>query len=267
METKKCTKCNIDLPLSHFNKSTTKYKGKSYPGKLRSRCRNCERLAHAKWAGNTESVAAKIEREKYLKKHPEQKYCSKGDHFPLRTEFAMLKSQPDGLQKTCKDCRKSYRDANHPQILERKAAYRQANRERIRDAQREQRHRDKERISARLKRKRIEDPEYFRRAARRSYENNKERIKLNSKFQGIKRRARKANSPGFYSPADWQQKVAFHGHKCYLCGKAADSLEQDHRIPISRGGSNWLANVAPACKRCNRSKNAKTEREFRSGRQ
>jgi 5-methylcytosine-specific restriction endonuclease McrA len=40
-------------------------------------------------------------------------------------------------------------------------------------------------------------------------------------------------------------------------------LSIEHRIPLSRGGSNWPANLAPACKTCNSSKGTKTEKEYR----
>lgn len=42
------------------------------------------------------------------------------------------------------------------------------------------------------------------------------------------------------------------GH-CYLCGKfvAFDSFEVEHRIPISKGGTNELSNLYPSCHICN----------------
>ena len=50
---------------------------------------------------------------------------------------------------------------------------------------------------------------------------------------------------------------------CYLCGDAIDiklprgapkSFEVDHVVPISKGGSNDLPNLEPACFSCNRAK-------------
>ena len=52
---------------------------------------------------------------------------------------------------------------------------------------------------------------------------------------------------------------------CYLClnpilfGK--DHLE--HKMPISRGGSNLYENLEVACAKCNLSKSDKTEEEYR----
>lgn len=52
---------------------------------------------------------------------------------------------------------------------------------------------------------------------------------------------------------------------CYLCVKpiefGKDHLE--HKIPLSRGGSNECANLAIACQRCNCRKSNKTDAEYR----
>jgi 5-methylcytosine-specific restriction endonuclease McrA len=40
-------------------------------------------------------------------------------------------------------------------------------------------------------------------------------------------------------------------------------LQLEHRTPISRGGSHWPANLAPACGRCNTAKGELTEKEYR----
>lgn len=42
---------------------------------------------------------------------------------------------------------------------------------------------------------------------------------------------------------------------CHWCG--APATEADHLVPVAAGGDNDLANLAPACKRCNASRGAK----------
>jgi 5-methylcytosine-specific restriction protein A len=46
------------------------------------------------------------------------------------------------------------------------------------------------------------------------------------------------------------------GYKCSYCGVSGSEaeLEIDHIIPISKGGSNHLANLTTACRSCNQSK-------------
>lgn len=41
-------------------------------------------------------------------------------------------------------------------------------------------------------------------------------------------------------------------------------LTNDHVVPLSRGGSNNIDNILPACKGCNCSKSAKTLEEYLS---
>ena len=52
---------------------------------------------------------------------------------------------------------------------------------------------------------------------------------------------------------------------CHYCAKRGVRLECDHVEPVSRGGSNDLANLVTACLPCNRSKRAKTVAEWHNG--
>lgn len=52
-------------------------------------------------------------------------------------------------------------------------------------------------------------------------------------------------------------------YTCVYCGKKGGRLECDHVVPISRGGSNDLKNLATACHECNRDKRDKTPQEWR----
>lgn len=42
-------------------------------------------------------------------------------------------------------------------------------------------------------------------------------------------------------------------------------LTEDHRIPLSRGGTDWIANIVPCCLSCNCSKGNKTELGLKNG--
>lgn len=79
-----------------------------------------------------------------------------------------------------------------------------------------------------------------------------------------RRRARKANASGTFTLSGWYQRVSYYGWRCVYCSKILTivTITMDHRIPLSRGGSNWLSNLVPACVSCNCSKNTKTPKEF-----
>lgn len=57
--------------------------------------------------------------------------------------------------------------------------------------------------------------------------------------------------------AVWPQ---VEGQPCSYCGDPATVI--DHVVPLSRGGTNELANLAPACAPCNGSKGAKLLSEW-----
>lgn len=71
-----------------------------------------------------------------------------------------------------------------------------------------------------------------------------------------RRLARKANAPGRgVTVADWQTSLTDSLGLCAYCGYQRNSLEMDHIDPLSLGGAHDPENVAPACMRCNRTKN------------
>lgn len=76
-------------------------------------------------------------------------------------------------------------------------------------------------------------------------------------------RARKIAAGGSFTGAEWLELVARWGNACAYDGKAGP-LEPDHRMPLSRGGTNFIENILPACRSCNARKHNMTEEEFRA---
>lgn len=54
---------------------------------------------------------------------------------------------------------------------------------------------------------------------------------------------------------DWKRLCDRHNGVCAYC-QIESATEQDHVIPLSRGGRHAIGNVLPACRSCNASKNA-----------
>ena len=82
------------------------------------------------------------------------------------------------------------------------------------------------------------------------------------KISSERYRARKAAAVGSFTTKEWLALVAGFDGRCAYCGEKA-SLQADHRIPLSRGGTNFISNILPACRSCNCRKARTTEREFR----
>jgi len=76
-----------------------------------------------------------------------------------------------------------------------------------------------------------------------------------------RRRARIAGASGSYTIADWTDKLAEFNGRCAYC-TVEGKMTVDHVIPISRGGSNGIDNIVPACGTCNYRKGTKTAAEF-----
>lgn len=79
-------------------------------------------------------------------------------------------------------------------------------------------------------------------------------------YQSV-RRARKAGGGGSHTTEERQEKFAALGGRCYYCGLEG-LLTIDHLTPLSRGGTDDINNIVPACKPCNSRKGRKTEEEY-----
>lgn len=56
-----------------------------------------------------------------------------------------------------------------------------------------------------------------------------------------------------FATAQLEQRFAYYGYRCWICRGPGEHA--DHVKPISAGGWHMLANLRPACARCNRRKN------------
>lgn len=74
---------------------------------------------------------------------------------------------------------------------------------------------------------------------------------------------RRAAEALLVSPADWRRVVARFRGCCAYCGRRAP-LEQDHVIPLTRGGRHAIGNLVPACRSCNASKGDQLLAKWRS---
>src|SRR5439155_196823 len=68
-----------------------------------------------------------------------------------------------------------------------------------------------------------------------------------------RRRARRRGADGMFSSAEWTLLVWLFQGRCAYCWQEK-KLTIDHVIPLSRGGSNFIENIVPACQSCNSTK-------------
>lgn len=84
-------------------------------------------------------------------------------------------------------------------------------------------------------------------------------------FRGNGRRS--TNTPGLLTRESWERRrrqvKRRDGATCRYCGQHAPVGHADHIIPLSRGGTDDLGNLAWACPKCNLSKGNRTWEEWR----
>lgn len=186
-----------------------------------------------------------------------------------------------GLRPECKACRKIATRKDYlkrkPKINEYGRAYQERNKEQVRKAQKLWRKRNRESIREkkaayhranpsryveRNRLKRAVNPELANSYSRKWRLTHPEQRKVSLANNKLKR----CKVKGACSSEQWIAKCKYHGWRCYLCATplTAKATHMEHRKPLSRGGSHWPANLAPACQRCNLSKNNKTETEYRA---
>lgn len=77
-----------------------------------------------------------------------------------------------------------------------------------------------------------------------------------------KRRARCNGAEGTHTADEWIAVRDYWG-RCLRCGRDDVPLTEDHIIPLSRGGSNDIANIQPLCLPCNSSKGRWDHTDYR----
>jgi hypothetical protein len=71
--------------------------------------------------------------------------------------------------------------------------------------------------------------------------------------QWRRRRVRKLGAPGRHTTKEWEALKNRYGGLCAYCATAPGTT-RDHVIPLVKGGSDYAANILPACETCNSSK-------------
>lgn len=75
-------------------------------------------------------------------------------------------------------------------------------------------------------------------------------------------RISRKNVEGSHTLEEWAQKCKEYNYKCAYCGKIPKIISRDHVIPISKGGTDYISNLIPACRSCNSKKRNRTYQEY-----
>jgi 5-methylcytosine-specific restriction endonuclease McrA len=189
----------------------------------------------------------------------------------LSSQQKWVRKHRDRMRAACRRWRR-----RHPE-KQREATYtwRARNRDLWNAYQHNWRKKNRLRTNAILRARRRENREAFnarRRAARqRSLEKYRLAERLARMRDPVSRRvshrnamAKRKRATGVFTRIEWLALLGRTGYKCHYCRKklTQKNATPDHRIPLSRGGTNRITNIHPACLPCNQRKNALTEKEY-----
>lgn len=178
----------------------------------------------------------------------ETKYCVKCNQAKSVSDFCKCKSHQDGLHSWCKVCNAAYSFVygiiHREEISAKRIIYDKIHK----------------------KRKAIYDATY----CVAYYTANKIKITayqaaynktpegLASKKRRLSRRRKVLQSCiATLTALEWQNILVEWDYRCAYCGRNDCRLEQDHFIPLSKGGNHTVDNILPACRKCNAEKSNK----------
>lgn len=229
-----CTKCFEVQPdnSNHFPVNKKVKRG------LASQCKGCTQDYKKEYRKKNIDILKKKRKELYESEKEEAKEASRIYRLNNKDKVAAW-SRKHYEKNTEKMKRRSslYYSENKEYVRIRGEEYRKKNAEWINERKRRYYEENKTMITARNKRWRSNNIEKVRRISVR-YEQRKR-----SKFHD-------------YKEEYWDYALNFFSHSCAYCG-AKERMEQEHIIPVSKGGPYIASNIIPACRSCNASKGDK----------
>lgn len=173
--------------------------------------------------------------------------------------FSKSKRGFGGKDSRCKVCKTRYRENNKERIAETGRIWRENNKERITETIRLWNENNKEHIIETGRVYRAENSERCAEQRRLWRLNNPEMVRASRR----RRRALIAGAEGTHSPKDIVFIYDNQNGLCYYCLRdVSNGYHVDHKMPLSRGGTDWPDNICLACSDCNDLKGSKTPEEF-----
>ena len=236
---KHCSKCFEVLPMNknYFGIGKKNKDGFQYS------CKRCSRDENKKhYKENKEKYKVRIKayemnnKEVVAKRRSAYYQKNKVRHRKLMAEWL------DKNEESYKEYRKEYGIKNKDKINSRSRDYYKENRTTINKKQRLYYEKNKIKVLARTRIYKEENPDLV--------------TSWSQKY-----RARKKMLDSNFTVDQWQKCLTHFNHQCAYCG-STENLEQEHVIPVSKGGHYTVDNIIPACRSCNASKNNKSLEEW-----
>lgn len=219
-----CSSCKAEKPetLDYFKKDISAKSG------FRTQCKDCER----EYRKNNQSVKKKW--------YEENKEKIKEYHKIYRK---------NNLEKILKRSSEYYKN-NTEKAKEKNEKWRREHKERTRILHKKYVELNREKIRLKGKGWRAENTERIKIIKREWAKKNKDKMRMYSKTKN----SRKKGVLSTLTLIQWNEIKNRFDNRCAYCNEEKP-LEQDHFIPLSKGGEYTTNNIVPACRSCNASKN------------
>ena len=177
--------------------------------------------------------------------------------------FHRKRESPDGLNNKCKRCNQvASREwaVSHPERAKAyQSSYRTTHQADLRLWRQAYHARHRHRHLTEFAEYQLHNASRLQERQRKHYAANAVRIGIANR----QRRARRKNAPGTYTVQDVRLLLRSQKGACWWCGQAVgDKYHVDHRVPLSRGGTNFPENLCVTCPTCNLSKHDKLPSEW-----
>jgi 5-methylcytosine-specific restriction endonuclease McrA len=179
-----------------------------------------------------------------------EKQCSKCKNiYPATTEyFNRDRKATSGFSSSCKGCESK-----------RHAAYYIANQTAAKTSRKRYYLKNKKRMNARSRLWARTHKEQRLLIDRSWKKRNPDKLRANN----ARRRSRKVAAKGRYTDLDVHKQLDKQKGICYWCPAILTKYHVDHKVPLSKGGSNYPRNIVCACPPCNLRKNNKMPAEWK----
>lgn len=210
---KTCTNCQQEKPLDDY------YKEKRVADGRQAQCKECMQQR----------------RREYRKANPSaDKLYYQANREKLLTNKKLAYATNDERRQAYQETMRQYYLKNQEEIKVKVQIYAEANKKKLAEYRK-------------IYRSKPENIERSNEGSRRYRAKPENRMAL--AHRQMRYAYRKLNAKGFSTKQQLQWRWDYYGGKCWVC--ECDATEFDHVIPLTKGGSNWPANLRPICRSCN----------------
>ena len=172
--------------------------------------------------------------------------------------FRKGKGYKYGLRSNCRNCESEVRKEKLEQNRERWQKWAENNIEHLKQYNHERYLSKKEEYNAKRALYYQENKEAELEKNRQWVKSNPEKVKEIGRMNKRRRDSRKKELKSDLTISEWKETLILFDNKCAYCQKEFEVLEQEHFIPVTKGGEHTKRNIIPACRQCNASKSNKT---------